>query len=131
MSDRLRGSFRRQGRCNVNPAYYVPILFLLLLVILNQQRERQIIQKQIVKKKKQRRKGNQAMIELAKEMVGKECLIYTFNGVQLSGRIAEIRENAVLLDNGKEKEIVNLDYVVRIREFPKNKKGKNKAVVLD
>lgn len=71
------------------------------------------------------------MIELAKEMVGKECLIYTFNGTQLSGNVTEIRENAILLDNGREKEIVNLDYVVRIREFPKNKKGKKKSVVLD
>ena len=71
------------------------------------------------------------MIELAKEMVGKECLIYTFNGTQLSGNVTEIRENAILLDNGRKKEIVNLDYVVRIREFPKNKKGKKKSVVLD
>lgn len=115
----------------MNPAYYVPILLLLLIVILNQQRDRQVVEKQILKKKRQTRKGNRAMIELAKEMVGKECLIYTFNGTQLSGNVTEIRENAILLDNGREKEIVNLDYVVRIREFPKNKKGKKKSVVLD
>ena len=26
---------------------------------------------------------------------------------------------------------INLDFVIRIREFPKNKKGKKKSVVLD
>jgi len=28
-------------------------------------------------------------------------------------------------------EAINLDFVIRIREFPKNKKGKKKSVVLD
>ena len=28
-------------------------------------------------------------------------------------------------------EAINLDFVIRIREFPKNKKGKKKSLVLD
>ena len=28
-------------------------------------------------------------------------------------------------------EAINLDFVIRIREYPKNKKGKKKSVVLD
>lgn len=71
------------------------------------------------------------MIELAKRMIGKECLVYTFNGTQLTGTVTEIDGNAILLDNGKEQEIVNLDFVIRIREYPRKKDGKKKSVVLD
>ena len=111
----------------MNPTYYIPILLLLFIVLITQQRERQIVQKQIIKK----RKGGKAMIELAKRMIGKECLVYTFNGTQLTGTVTEIDGNAILLDNGKEQEIVNLDFVIRIREYPRKKDGKKKSVVLD
>ena len=70
------------------------------------------------------------MLELAKEFVGKECLIYTFQS-QLSGVIKEVTDGAILLEHGKEMEIVNLDYVMRIREYPRNKSGKKKSVVID
>ena len=36
-----------------------------------------------------------------------------------------------LVETKTERQILNLDFVIRIREFPKNKKGKNKAIVLD
>ncbi len=114
----------------MNPTILVSLI-VLLFIVLKQERDRQTVQKQMIKKKKQKERKNSAMVELAREMVGKECLIYTFNGTQLTGTIAEIHENARLVDNGKEREIVNLDYVVRIREYPKNKKGKKKSVVLD
>ena len=115
----------------MNPAIYISIFLLLYIVLITQKREHQVIQVQILKKKKQKRKGDGKMIELAKRMVGKECLIYTFNGTQLTGTVTEIDGNAILLDNGKEKEIVNLDYVVRMREYPRKKDGKKKSVVLD
>ena len=40
-------------------------------------------------------------------------------------------EGGLLIENKGETEAVNLDYVVRLREYPKNKKGKKKSVVLD
>lgn len=70
------------------------------------------------------------MLELAKQFVEKECIIYTFNS-QVAGIIKEVSNGGILLLNGSTSEIINLDYIVRIREFPKNKKGKKKSVVLD
>ncbi len=70
------------------------------------------------------------MVELAKQFIGKECLIYTFNA-QLNGTITAVSDGAVALESDSTKEIVNLDYVLRIREYPKNKKGKKKSLVLD
>ena len=43
--------------------------------------------------------------------------------------IASLRVPGV--ENKGQIEAINLDFVIRIREYPKNKKGKNKSVVLD
>ncbi|MBR2292842.1 MAG: hypothetical protein IKA44_00855 [Clostridia bacterium] len=72
------------------------------------------------------------MIELAKRFVGKECLIYSFDSNhQFTGVIKEVTDGAILVENGETLEAINLDFVIRIREYPKNKKGKKKSVVLD
>ena len=72
------------------------------------------------------------MIELAKKFIGKECLIYSFDSNhQFSGVIKEVTDGALLIENGESLEAINLDFVIRIREYPKNKKGKKKSVVLD
>ena len=71
------------------------------------------------------------MIELAKNFIGKECLIYTFNGLQVEGVIKDISGNALLVENKGNTEVLNLDFVIRIREYPRNKKGKKKSVVID
>ena len=52
-------------------------------------------------------------------------------GHQFEGVIKEVSEGAVLLEKDGQVEAINLDFVIRIREFPKNKKGKKKSVVLD
>lgn len=70
------------------------------------------------------------MKTLAEKFVDKDVLIYTFNS-QISGKVVEVTDGAVLIDNGKQTEVVNFDYIVRIREYPTNKNGKKKSVVLD
>ena len=72
------------------------------------------------------------MIELAKKFIDKECLIYAFDSNhQFSGIIKEVTNGALLLENNGTMEAINLDFVIRIREYPKNKNGKKKSVVLD
>lgn len=72
------------------------------------------------------------MIEFAKKFIGKECLIYAFDSNhQFSGTIKEVSDGAILLERDGATEAINLDFVIRIREYPKNKKGKKKSVVLD
>ena len=70
------------------------------------------------------------MIELAKRFIGKDCLVTTFQS-QLSGVMMEVSNGAILLDNKGAVELINLDFVVRIREYPTKKNGKKKSVVLD
>ena len=61
----------------------------------------------------------------------RKCLIYTFNSSQLTGVIKEVKEGAILIENGDNLEAVNFDFIVRIREYPRKKNGKKKSVVLD
>ena len=74
------------------------------------------------------------MKELAKQFLEKECIIYTItsNDSSIQGVIKEIDDGGMLIErNTGEKEIINLDFVTRIREYPRKKNGRKKGVVLD
>ena len=72
------------------------------------------------------------MKELAKRFIDKECLIYSFDSThQYEGTIREVTDGAILVERDGKTEAINLDFVIRIREYPLNKKGKKKSVVLD
>ena len=74
------------------------------------------------------------MRELAKQFIGEECIIYTItsNDGSVQGVIREIEDGGLIIErNSGEREIVNLDFVTRIREYPRKKNGKKKGVVLD
>ena len=72
------------------------------------------------------------MKELAEKFIGKECVIYSFNdNHQFTGIIKEVTDGAILVEKDGKLEAINLDFVIRIREYPINKKGKKVSVVLD
>ena len=71
------------------------------------------------------------MKELAKRFIDKECLISSFDSNhQFEGVIKEVSDSAILVEKNGTVEAINLDFVIRIREFPRNKKGKKKSVDL-
>lgn len=113
----------------LNPSIYIPIIFLWIIIFIMLHNRKSVIVRKIIKKRKM--EGNTEMKELAKRFIDKECLISTFNGSQFDGIIKEVTDGAILVEKAGTMEAINLDYVVRIREFPKNKKGKKKSVVLD
>jgi hypothetical protein len=71
------------------------------------------------------------MKELALRFLEKDCVIYSFNNQQFEGVIKEVTDGAILIEKDEKLEAINLDFVVRIREYPKNKKGKKVSVVID
>ena len=76
--------------------------------------------------------GSTEMKELAKRFIDKECLITAFDSNhQFEGVIKEVSDGAILVEKKESVEAINLDFVIRIREYPRNKKGKKKSVVLD
>ncbi|MBQ7114214.1 MAG: hypothetical protein IJO10_08250 [Clostridia bacterium] len=72
------------------------------------------------------------MKAFAERFIGKECIISSFDSShQYDGIIREVADGAILLEKDGKFEAINLDFVIRIREYPKNKNGKKKSVVLD
>ena len=114
----------------MNPSTYIPIIVLWIIIFIMFRNRRAVVARQIVEKRKM--EGNTEMKELAKRFIDKECLISSFDSNhQFEGVIKEVSDCAILVEKNGTVEAINLDFVIRIREFPKNKKGKKKSVVLD
>ena len=87
-----------------------------------------VIARQIIKKRKT--EGNTEMKEFAMRFIDKECVISSFDGNhQYEGIIKEVTDGALLLEKDGKIEAINLDFVIRIREYPRNKKGKKKTII--
>lgn len=110
----------------MNHAYFIPIIMMFIVLFVTRQNNLTVI-KNIMKKRKT---GDIQMFEMAKKFLGKECIVYTFNS-QLTGIIKEVSEGGILLLRGNAEEAVNFDFIVRIREYPRNKNGKKKSVIFD
>ena len=104
------------------------IFFIIFIVLFIQRRKEKMWVINYIRRKK--RKEPIEMLELAKRFLEKDCIIYTFNN-QLEGIVKEINGNALRIEKNGTLEAVNLDFVVRIREYPRKKSGKKKSVVID
>lgn len=112
--------------------YWIPVLWLLFFVIFQQGKKQRIAA--VAHHIKNRKKEAEAMEALAKQFTGKECIIYTVTQVEgsVQGTIKEVSAGGILLEDAQgQLQAVNLEYVTRIREYPRDKKGKKKSVVLD
>ena len=114
---------------------YLILLALFLLVIIPWiMRQRRLAAVRHILNQKKQNKENSEMKELAKRFIGEECIIYTItsNDGSVQGVIKEIDDGGMVIEKKTgELEIVNLDFVTRIREYPRKKNGKKKNVVLD
>lgn len=115
----------------MNLSTYMPIILLWIIIFYILFRNRKVvIARQIIRKRKM--EGNIEMKELAKRFIDCECVISSFDGNhQYDGIIKDVTDGAILLEKDGKLEAINLDFVIRIREYPKNKKGKKKSVVFD
>lgn len=113
----------------MHPAFYIPIIILFIVIFIINRNHRRAVVKKITEKRK--RGENTKMKELAVKFIDKDCLIYSFEGHQYEGVIKEVTDGAILVEKDGGCEAINLDFIIRIREYPKNKKGKKKSVVLD
>lgn len=115
---------------NFSTYFIFIVVFIIIAMSVRQRRTAAAVHLHHIRKKK----GKIIMTELVKKFIGKECIIYTMNSSaeQISGTIGEIDGEWITVENmNGGQEIVNLEYVTRIREYPRNKNGKKKSVVLD
>lgn len=104
-------------------------LFILVLVLLRKRRMARIAAIRHIKNKNQN-KENEAMRESAKQFIGKDCIVYTVSGSDgtIKGTVKEVTGDGMIIERADGKEAVNLEYVTRIREWPRNAKGKKKQI---
>ncbi len=114
--------------------HYTILVALFLLVIIPWIRRRRRIAAigHILNRKKQN-KEIEFMKELAQKFVGKECLVYTISsdGSVVKGTVKEVMDNGLLIECDGNLQAVNLEFVTRIREWPRKKNGKKKEIILD
>ncbi len=111
-------------------SYIWIVVFLVIIIpLINQRRRRAAVIKKVLKNKKSK-KENKFMIELAKQFVGKECIIYTImgNDTPIKGTLKEVTDGGIIVERKDSIEVVNMEYVTRIREWPRNSKGKKKTI---
>jgi len=115
--------------------FYLILLALFLLVILPWiTRQRRLAAVRHILNQKKQNKENIEMKELAKRFLGEECIIYTItsNDGSVQGVIKEIEDGGMVIEKKTgELELINLEFVTRIRQYPRKKNGKKKEIVLD
>lgn len=113
---------------------YLWIIAILLILWSIRKRRKSVVAVLQIQKQRKQNKEILAMKELAKQFIGKECIVYVIasDDVYIRGVIKEIDDDGmVIVRKSGEQEIVNLDFVTRIREYPRKKNGKKKEIVLD
>lgn len=106
------------------------IFFVLFIVLLYQKQEEILV---VVRKHLRKKRGKTDMTALIERYIGKECLIYTCtSSSQITGTIKSCNEGWLEIENSNGQcDLINCEYIMRIREYPRNKKGKKKGVILD
>ncbi len=71
------------------------------------------------------------MSDIFNRYVGKDCLIYISNtgSSVLECNVISVNDNWLSVRTKDGDEIINIDYIIRIKEHPVNKNGKKKSVV--
>ena len=112
----------------MNPVYISLItVFILVFIILSKSK---LLAFYAARRARQRKGFKEVleMKELAERFIGKECIIYTVNSDQITGVLKEIVGGAILLERSDSTEAINLEFIVRIRDYPRKKDGKKKSI---
>ncbi len=107
------------------------IIFLMLFIILIIQKRNDILV--VIRKHLRKKRGKTVMTALIEKYIGKECLIYTCtSSTQITGVIKSCNEGWLEIENSNgQSDLVNCEYITRIREYPRNKNGKKKSIITD
>ena len=110
------------------PNYGVILLWVVIFILIIQRKKVQRLFN--ILRIKRKKKGSADMNHMIEKFIGKDCLINLGSGSVADGVVKSVAEGWVELE-GKDGNLqaVNVDYISRIREYPKNKKGKRKVVI--
>lgn len=106
------------------------IFFMLFMILIIQKRNNILI---VIRKHLRKKRGQKEMTALIEKYIGKESLIYTCtSSTQIAGVIKSCNEGWLEIENKNGQcDLVNCEYITRIREYPRNKNGKKKSIITD
>ena len=111
--------------------WYLFVIFFIVifLLYLTRKRRKKYIAKRLNKRNRvinNREKGRIIMKELVERFVGKDVYVKLLEGTA-DGVIREVTDRGIVLENKGGMQIVNLDYIVKVREYP-YKNGKRATI---
>ncbi len=71
------------------------------------------------------------MSDIFNKYIGKDCVVYTSNSNSsvIECSIMGVTDNWLNIKTRDGDEVINFDYIVRIKEYPTNKNGKKKSII--
>lgn len=112
----------------MSPVYWIGLFMPIWIIIIMYANKNNEFKKIAMTKIRRRKEGQTMSNEIISSYIGKECILYTFQ-TQVTGIIESIQENWITIRVEDKLELINIDYVTRIREYPLKKNGKKKLVV--
>lgn len=95
-------------------------IIIIMLIIRRKKRRIAITARQLIGRKNYAQRCK--MQNLLKALIGSKCLISTINDAQIQGIVSDVSDSGVVvIQKNNVKEIINLDFIVRVRELSKNK----------
>ena len=114
----------------VETLYLTVLILLLFFLVLIPRRTRRVAAARHILKNN--REGVAFMEELAYQFLNMECLIYTITDTSgIQGVVKEVSGGGIVIQSKDSLQAMNLEYVTRIREYPRSKNGKKKSIVTD
>lgn len=102
---------------------YFTLLVVIFLIYLPRKKRRKYVVNKIVNEKGN---GKIVMKELAERLIGKDVYVKLLEG-NADGVIKEVTDSGIILENKSGLQILNLNYIMKIREYP-YKNGKRATI---
>ena len=104
---------------------YFLLALAIILALFWMAKQRRIAAIRHVLNRKRNSGKDKVMEELARQFIGKECIIHTVTSTDSSiqGTVKDVTDGGIVLEKDGNVEAVNLEYVTRIREYPRNAIG--------
>ena len=98
---------------------YFLLALAIILALFWMAKQRRIAAIRHVLNRKRNSGKDKVMEELARQFIGKECIIYTVTSTDSSiqGTVKDVTDGGIVLEKDGNVEAVNLEYVTRIREY--------------
>lgn len=94
----------------------IPLFIIIIVTVITQARNKRQVMRMIIKRKKIKNGEKSIMNEAINIFLGKECVVYTFEGASIKGIVEAAQDGWLRIKTKKGQQLVNPDFVSRIRE---------------